>query len=251
MIKRFLILTCAFMLCITGYSQEKCEGNGPKKGDVTMAATIGYNTYVGKNAVSGNFKDYEISALSTDWFDTKLMVGIDGSWFFSNKWSLRFGGSLGFTNNPGYTSVPGTIDENTTNGDGSVPNYRAVASGQTLKYSVFTGIDRYFQHKSLRNLYFHLGVHGGFAYGLNEIKYDEETAMGKSIGEAFNIKGAINFGVDYYFLPAMFIGIEINPFQYTYNTTTIKPQEGLKNLSANSHNYGFLAAPTLKIGFKF
>ena len=33
--------------------------------------------------------------------------------------------------------------------------------------------------------------------------------------------------------------------------TTYKPQEGLSNLDADSHNYNFLAAPTLKIGFKF
>ena len=38
---------------------------------------------------------------------------------------------------------------------------------------------------------------------------------------------------------------------YTYNMTTLKPQEGLSNLDADSHNFGFLAAPTVKVGFKF
>ncbi|OUP06540.1 hypothetical protein B5F34_14065, partial [Mediterranea sp. An20] len=44
---------------------------------------------------------------------------------------------------------------------------------------------------------------------------------------------------------------EIDPFAYTYNRTLIKPQEGLSNLDANSHNFGIFAAPTLKVGFKF
>ena len=179
------------------------------------------------------------------------MVGVEGSWFFSDKWSWRLGGGLGFTNNPGYSEVTGTFDENDSEPAGNIPTYRAVADGQTFKYNVYTGVDRHIQHKNLQNLYFHVGVHAGFAYGLNQILYNEEKSMGKSIGEAFNIRGAVNTGVSYYVLPGMFLGVEVNAFQYTYNMTTIKPQAGLANLSADSHNFGFLAAPTLKIGFKF
>lgn len=254
MIKRLLMLTCAAMLSLTGFAQNNgAEGNGPVKGDVTLSATVGYNSYVGQNAPTATSEVmYEVAALSTDWFDNKLMVGVEGSWFFSDKWAWRFGGGLGFTNNPGYTEVPGTYDPETDEaGDGFVPSYRAVADGQNFRYNVYTGVSRYIQHNTLKNLYFHVGAQVGFAYALNQIRYDEATSMGKSIGEAFNIRGMINAGVDYYVLPGMFIGVEVNPFQYTYNMTSIKPQEGLANLSADSHNFGFLAAPTLKIGFKF
>ena len=75
--------------------------------------------------------------------------------------------------------------------------------------------------------------------------------MGRSIGETWNLRGAITMGVDYFVLPAMYVGAQIDPFAYTYNMTTYKPQEGLSNLDADSHNYNFLAAPTIKIGFKF
>ena len=44
---------------------------------------------------------------------------------------------------------------------------------------------------------------------------------------------------------------QIDPFSYTYNMTTYKPQEGLSNLDADSHNFSFLSAPTIKISFKF
>ena len=249
MIKKLIVLTCAAMLGISAFAQD---GNGPKKGDWTVSATVGYNSYVGNNAPTVTTSEmYEIAALSTDWFENKLMVGVEGSWFFSDKWSWRLGGGLGFTNNPGYSEVTGTFDENDSEPAGNIPTYRAVADGQTFKYNVYTGVDRHIQHKNLQNLYFHVGVHAGFAYGLNQILYNEEKSMGKSIGEAFNIRGAVNTGVSYYVLPGMFLGVEVNAFQYTYNMTTIKPQEGLANLSADSHNFGFLAAPTLKIGFKF
>ena len=249
MIKKLIVLTCAAMLGISAFAQE---GNGPKKGDWTLSATVGYNSYVGNNAPTVTTSEmYEIAALSTDWFENKLMVGVEGSWFFSDKWSWRLGGGLGFTNNPGYSEVTGTFDENDSEPAGNIPTYRAVADGQTFKYNVYTGVDRHIQHKNLQNLYFHVGVHAGFAYGLNQILYNEEKSMGKSIGEAFNIRGAVNTGVSYYVLPGMFLGVEVNAFQYTYNMTTIKPPEGLANLSADSHNFGVLAAPTLKIGFKF
>lgn len=251
MIKKLFILTVASLLGFTAYCQNSTEGNGPVKGDVTISGTVGYNSYVGKNAPSGLLNSYENAALSSDWFDSKLMIGIEGQWFFTNNWALRLGGGLGFTNQPGYAAKPGTVDANSEAGDGSIPDYRAVGNGQNLKYNVYTGFDRYFQSKKVANLYFHAGLLAGFAYGLNQVKFDEETSMGKSTGEAFNIRGALNCGVDYYVLPGMFIGLEVSPLAYTYNMTTIKPQAGLSNLSADSHNFAFLSAPTLKVGFKF
>ena len=248
MIRKLFIFAVASLLSVGVYSQES---NGPVKGDFTVSGTIGYNSFVGKNAEVTMSTSYYNSALSTDWFDSKLMVGLEGQWFFSDSWALRLGGGLGFTHNPGYTSKPGTVDENTEPGDGSIPDYRAVGDAQTLKYNVYTGVNRYFQSKKVSNLYFHAGVQVGFAYGNNQVKFDEESSMGKSIGEAFNIRGALNCGVDYYVLPGMFIGLEVSPVAYTYNMTTIKPEAGLSNLSADSHNIGFLASPTLKIGFKF
>lgn len=251
MIKKLLILTVASLLGFTAYCQNSTGDNGPVKGDVTLSATLGYNSYIGKNAPSGLLNSYENAALSTDWFESKLMVGIEGQWFFSKNWALRLGGGLGFTGNPGYAAKPGTIGPDSEVGDGSIPDYRAVGSGQSLKYNVYTGIDRYFQSKKVTNLYFHTGIQVGLAYGSNQVKFDEETSMGKSTGEAFNVRGALNFGIDYYVLPGMFIGLEVSPLAYTYNMTTIKPQSGLSALSADSHNFAFLSAPTIKIGFRF
>lgn len=245
--KSFFIAIVASLLSLTLYGQ----GNGPVKGDFTLSTTFGYNSYVGKAAPSGLLSQYGNAALSTDWFDKQLMTGLEGQWFFTDRWALRLGGGLGFTHNPGYSARPGTFDEDSEIGDGSVPDYNAVGNAANLKYNVYTGFDRYYQSKKVNDLYFHIGVQVGLAYGLNRVNTADENTLGTSTGEAFNIRGALNMGVDYYILPAMFLGLEVSPLAYTYNMTTIKPQPGLRNLSADSHNFAFLAAPTLKIGFHF
>ena len=75
-----------------------------------------------------------------------------------------------------------------------------------------------------------------------QLRYtDEYETMGKSTAETYNLRGAITFGVDYFVLPAMYVGVQVDPFAYTYNMTTYKPQEGLGNLSADSHNFSVLA----------
>ncbi|MCE8577492.1 hypothetical protein K0E76_22615, partial [Bacteroides fragilis] len=114
----------------------------------------------------------------------------EGGWFFKDQWKLNLGGGVSFTNNPGYPAVPGTIDENTEIGDGSIPNYRAVADAQSFAYNVSAGVDRYFNIKRVPNLMWYTGVRVGFAYGENEMKYDEETSMGKSVAESWNLRGA-------------------------------------------------------------
>lgn len=257
-IKRLLLLAVIPMMCLTAIAQNHIdrEKYTPRKGDFTLAATVGYNSYANITAPSGLETDYEVAALSTNWTDKKLMVGFEAGWFFNDKWKLNLGGGLNFTNNPGYSAKLGTYDtgETGTNdevGDGSVPNYRAVGDASSLAFNVFTGVDRYFNVKSVSGLMWYAGARVGFAYGQNQVKYDEPESMGKSVAETYNIRGSLTAGMDYYLIPGLYVGCQIDPISYTYNTTTYKPQEGLSNLSADSHNFSLLAAPTVKIGFKF
>ena len=112
------------------------------------------------------------------------------------------------------------------------------------------GLDRYFS-SSVKNLMWYGGVRVGMAYSLNEQKYDEWTAMGKSVGESWSLRGALTIGADYYVMKGMYVGASVDPFAYTYNMTSFRPQEGLARLSADSSNFAILAAPTVKIGFRF
>lgn len=252
-IRRLLLLAVMPMMCLALHAQDGKKDYTPKKGDFTLAATVGYNSYASVSALPGTLANYEAAALSTNWTDKQLMVGFEAGWFFNDLWKLNLGGGLNFTNNPGYSAVPGTMDENASAEEnmGEIPSYRAVANAQTFSYNVFAGVDRYFKIKNVPNLTWYTGLRVGMAYAQNQMKYDEYESMGRSVGESWNLRGAITLGVDYFVLPAMYVGAQIDPFAYTYNMTTYKPQEGLSNLDADSHNYSFLAAPTVKIGFKF
>lgn len=245
-LRKLILIAVAPMMCFAVHAQEVC----PKKGDLTVAATVSYNSYTSMKALAGNQSSYSLSAASTNWNDKQLMVGIEGGWFFKDLWKLTLGGGMSITSNPGYAALPGTIDENSKPGDGSIPNYQAVASQSDLQFQAFTGIDRYFKTKAT-GMMTYLGVRLGYAYGRNSSFADSEEYAGKSIGESFNIRGALTAGVDYFFANDIFIGAEVNPIAYTYNKSTLKPQAGLGNLEANSHNFSILAAPTLKVGFKF
>ena len=126
-IKRLLILAVLPMMCLAANAQNCSKDNTPKKGDFTVAATVGYNSYTNVTAPSGLLTDYEVRALSTNWADKKLMVGFEGGWFFKDQWKLNLGGGVSFTNNPGYPAVPGTIDDSNKNNSadenmGEIPN---------------------------------------------------------------------------------------------------------------------------------
>ena len=245
-LRKLFILAVAPMICLAAHAQDV----EPKKGDITVAATVSYNSYTSLNAPAGNLKDYNLQAVSTNWNDKQLMVGIEGGWFFKDLWKLTLGGGLSITSNPGYAPVPGTADASSEPGDGSIPNYGAVASQSDIQFNVFTGVDRYFKTK-VTGLMPYVGIRVGYAYGRNSAFADDETWMGKSIAESFNIRGAATVGVDYFLTEGIFVGAQVDPFAYTYNKSTYKPQEGLGNLSANSNNFSVLAAPTIKVGFKF
>ncbi len=246
-IKRLLVSAVLPILSLTVYAQD---ANTPQKGDFTVAATLGYNSYTNVTALPGNLTDYDAISESALWSNKKLMVGFEAGYFVGDKWKLNLGGGLNFTHNPGYADKPGTIDDLTDDPVGEIPNYRAVASQYSCTYNVYAGLDRYFS-TGMKNLMWYTGIRFGTAYSLNEMKYDEWESMGKSIGESVNLRANVVIGVDYYILPAMYIGVSIDPFAYTYNLTTYKPQEGLSNLQADSSSYSVFAAPTIKLGFKF
>ncbi len=251
-IRQFVMSAVLLVSCL-GAAAQNTE-NTPAKGDFTVAATLGYNSYTSVTAQPGNLTDYSAASLSTDWSNKKLMVGFEAGYFVSDRWKLNLGGGMNISHNPGYTAKPGTIDSGNAgsieDNMGEIPNYLAVASQYSCTYNVMAGVDRYFA-TPVTNLMWYTGIRAGFAYSLNEQKYDEWTSMGKSVGESWNLRGAVTVGADYYLTCGLFVGASVDPFAYTYNMTSFRPQEGLARLSADSSSFAVLAAPTIKVGFKF
>ena len=246
--KRILtMLTAALLLASTVSVAQERGGN---QNDLTFAVTAGYNGSVMQSAQPGNQPSYSVSSISTNWNDKSLGLGVELGWFFVDLWRLNVGGGFSFTNTPGYPAVPGTVDEMWEAGDGSIPDYLGVANQNTMQFNVSLGFDRYFRTE-VEGLLPFVGIKAGYAYGSNIAFMDDETWMGQSAGEAFNIRGAVTVGVDYYLSDGFFVGASIDPFAYTYNYTMIRPQDGLAGLAADSHNYSAFAAPTIRIGFCF
>ena len=249
--KKLIISAVLPILCLTTVMAQSPaqQDNTPKKGDVTLAVSSGFTTSTNISAYDGNQAVYSVQSMT----DKAFSLNVEGGWFVGDRWKLFLGGGMNFTNNPGYPSVPGTMDESASIEDnvGEVPSYRAVADAQSIQYGVTIGIDRYYGVKGVKNLMLYTGLRFGFLYGQNQQLYSEWTAMGKSVAETSNARAAFTFGAEYYVLPGMFVGISIDPFCYNYNVTTYVPQEGLANLSADSHSFGAFAAPTIRLGFKF
>lgn len=247
-IKKLLISAVLPVLFLTtAVAQEVEQGdNTPKKNDFTVATTVGYNSFTSVQALPGGQADYSATAISTDWSDKKLMVGIEGGWFMTDLWKLTLGGGLTFTNNPSYYGMSPIYDEDNL----ILPGYDSVADAYSFGYNANLGIDRYFRLKGVKNLMLYVGVRAGFAYAVNE-QFKEGEWFTKSQAETFNLRGALTFGVDYFVLPNMYVGLSVDPVSYTYGYVAYKPQAGMNNLAADNHNIGFLAAPTIKLGFKF
>ena len=266
--KRILTMLTAALLLVSTVSVA--QERGGNQNDLTLAVTAGYNGSVMQSAQPGNQPSYSVS--STNWNDKSLGLGVELGWFFVDLWRLNVGGGFSFTNTPGYPAVPGTVDKTWEAGDGSIPDYLGVANQNTMQFNVSLGFDRYFRTEvegllpfvgikagyaygyfrtEVEGLLPFVGIKAGYAYGSNIAFMDDETWMGQSAGEAFNIRGAVTVGVDYYLSDGFFVGASIDPFAYTYNYTMIRPQDGLAGLAADSHNYSAFAAPTIRIGFCF
>lgn len=255
MIKKVIILTTsALLLGFSSYAQD----NAPKKGDFLLSASVGYSSQIQAVAASSssNTPSYAISAMNSNWFTNRVATGIEASYFVSKSWALRLSGGLGFSTAPGYDARPGSVGDlgpgagESDPNDVVVPDYASVANSNALSYNVALGFS-YYKNVGVKNLFFTSGAQIGFSYGNNVQKQYEENSMGRSVAETYSSRISAVVGMEYFFLPSMYIGLEVSPVSYSYSIRTIRPQDGLSALSADSHNIGVLAAPTLKFGFKF
>ena len=251
MIKKLLIAAVLPIMCFT-VSAHAQQDNTPKKGDVTLGATVGYNNYVTASAKAGNLTNYSASAFSPNWNNKQLMVGIEGGWFVHDFWKLSVAGGFNSSTKPGYAAVEGTIDSGSyENNIGEIPTYNSINAESSLAYTAAVGVDRYFKVRNVKNLMWYTGLRVGFAYAHNQVQSDDWQMLGRSVAETWNLRAGITFGVDYYVLPSMFVGVSVDPFTYTYGMTSYRPQEGLGRLSADTHDFSAFAAPTIRVGFKF
>ena len=249
MLKRVLTIAIIMTGSVLLANAQTKDDFTPKKGDKSVSLNLGVGSFVGMEAPAPDLSTYNITAPQTSWFDKQLSLNFEFRWMFAKKWALKAMGGFSFKHNPEYQALPG----NSTDGKfetGDIPDYNFVTSKDKIKYSIVLGAERFVKTK-YDKLFFRYGGEFGFSYGKQEAKADDESYLGKSIGEAFGYRVAGVTGFDYFVSKAFFISIEIRPIAYDYTVYNIRPQVGLKLLSSDTHGFDFLSNPMLKIGFRF
>ena len=243
-IKRIFAFAAAMLVGISVLAQEQQGRIKPVRLGLTV--TAGSNSYAGISALPGTLASYGTEALSVNWMDKAPAFGVEGSMIICDRWKLDLGGAFTFGFNPGYSGVPGTGSKL-----GDIPTYEPVALQQNLSYLVYLAGSYYFRIPSIPALRPSVGLRLGGSYANNQQIADDEKWMGVSAGETFTLNGSVIAGVDYYFSQHFFVGLGVDLFRYVYGVTSHRPQEGLGALQADTHNFGFLGAPKVKIGFMF
>lgn len=249
-IKKLLLIAFTVpTLWITANAQEE---QASKSNKFTFAATLGYNNYESADAPKGLGKSFSPVQHATSWTNKGSMVGFEAGWFLNDDW--RFVGSFGLSYSayPGYYEVPGvTGDEKTGESyEVFVPAYGTIPVQHNLSYAMSIGGDRYFNIEGTKLSWF-AGGRMGLAYTQNSKRYNEveKIEFGSSVARTWNYRIAAVAGADYYFSDRFFVGAQIEGISYTYAVSSIKPQPGLANRSADHYNLSFFGAPTIKIGF--
>lgn len=241
-IKRIFAFAAAMLVGVSVLAQE-----GPVKPvRVGVSVTVGSNAYAGISALPGTLASYESAALPTNWMDKAPAFGIEGSLILADHWKLDLGGAFNFGYNPGYPGVEGTGTQM-----GDIPTYEPVILQQSVSYQVYLAGSYYFRIPMVPAVRPSVGLRLGATYANNQQRKDVEEWMGTSVGENYTLGASIIAGFDYYFSRNFFAGVGVDLFRYVYGVTSQRPQEGLGVLGADSHNFGFLGAPKIKIGFVF
>lgn len=241
-IKRIFAFAAAMLVGVGVLAQE-----GPVKPvRVGVSVTVGSNAYAGISALPGTLASYESAALPTNWMDKAPAFGIEGSLILADHWKLDLGGAFNFGYNPGYPGVEGTGTQM-----GDIPTYEPVILQQSVSYQVYLAGSYYFRIPMVPAVRPSVGLRLGATYANNQQRKDVEEWMGTSVGENYTLGASIIAGFDYYFSRNFFAGVGVDLFRYVYGVTAQRPQEGLGVLGADSHNFGFLGAPKIKVGFMF
>ncbi|RHA38047.1 BT1926 family outer membrane beta-barrel protein [Odoribacter splanchnicus] len=249
MTKKIFAILLFMGIVFLGQAQTTHNEFAPKKGDKMVSLNLGAGSAVGIEAPLPDLGTYTVTAPHRNWLDKGLSMDVEFRWMFAQKWALKLRGGVSYGFGPEYSALPGTAE-----GDeaeiGDIPNYSFVPESNRLQYQAGLGCDRYVATRYQR-LFFYYGLEAGFAYGRSTANAEDETYSGKAVGETFNINGSFVTGFQYFIADAIYTGIEICPVGYSYAVNNLRPQAGVKMLSADTHQFNFLASPMIKLGFRF
>lgn len=246
-VKSIITILALVAVSFSALAQEQKGPIQPVR--IGVALTAGANSHLSVSAQSGMLTSYGAQALSADWTDKALGLGIEGSLIICDSWKLDLGGSVSGWNVPPRAIIPGTMDGNYEMGE--IPTYQAVDMQHKLNYMAYIASSYYFRIPAVPALRPYVGLRFQGSYAGSTLREQNYEALGRSTAEAYTLATGVLTGVDYYFSRHFFVGASVEPFRYTYGVVAYRPQEGLSLSAADTHFFGAFAAPQLKIGFLF
>jgi len=266
---KIILLLFVFLIWFGTIQAQEQSGLGPKKGTVTVSLLSGNASpnsiwlelpEAGRSSYSVGSYSY----LSTNSSGSVLnMVGLEGKWFFSDKWAVRLNGGTKFNATPAHEGIPGV----SLNGHTVVPTYNDVPARADADVSINMGVDRYFATKNQHLFWyaspvvnFQYARLSGFELGTPDL-YSGLTGsqLSTTVGDTSSPRYAEGYGLglsgiagaEYYTESGIVFGFELRGISYMYSVNSILPEQGLKPLRSESHNITFLSYPSVKIGFRF
>ncbi|MGQ1908312.1 BT1926 family outer membrane beta-barrel protein [Marinifilum sp. RC60d5] len=289
MYRKIISLISLSLLCGSAiFAQTNSVDEGlsfvPKKGNFTASLVLGNNNVTAINSnVLPNHSLYYSSRESVvnrlgadDTFSVKEaasitnMAGISLNYFLTDKISLSLFGSYGSRSVAGedaYSGVKALIDTDGHSISGTeIPAIQGSPETDNYKLYISAGADYHFKFeqdaKALKNVDFYLGVRVNYAYERLEktqtswLTSGEEGYLvesgdaGTATAEALGLGGAIVAGVDYYFSNAIYMGLEVNAFNFMYQHTEIVIAPGVQGADQSTTSMNAFSYPKFKIGFK-
>lgn len=257
MMKRLLMAASLTIVSLTIEAQESLRNS------LTVAVTIGSDTYTSAKAqVCYNAAGYTPD--NANWQDRKMMTGIELGWFATEEIKVALGGGFNYRCVPGFeeTSYAHGCDMGICSGTSYLDaekqiSYHAYLSGN---YYIRTGIERL---KAIA------GVKGDWAHCISKltptytgsystsvsgqssqtVSNRHHTTTGKA--EAFDIKGALTIGAEYFITRNFYAGVQADLGSFTYSVARTLPSDSKMTLKGEAYNASFLSCPMLKIGFAF
>lgn len=250
------------------------EGFAPQKGNYQLSLVFGKGQFISENtsyllpaynATSvglpgyGNQSGSPATYLRLGSINDNSVVniaGIQGKYFLTNQIEVNALVSMNINYTPKVHHIEGEKDIPNM----PIPSYRWVDGTYSNNYLAQIGTNYWFNTKNTR-LFPYVGFAGVGSlatitterpYTGVEIDGDPEEIYSASSrsGYAWASTAALVIGVDYSLIPGLTLGLEVQPFSYTYSEVNIKPT-GFSKFTAINQEYRIFQMPMLKLGFRF
>ncbi|MDR1673604.1 MAG: hypothetical protein LBS09_09135 [Bacteroidales bacterium] len=272
--KIIIIVALACLWAGRAHSQEEESGSGnayaPQKGNHQVNLLLGKGLFYNSGGYMFIRKNAEVVSDPNPWYNLVIsdpndnsignMLGVEYKYLLTEQIALSFVGA-GFINNTPWREAVDAVREDANNPYSPVilPKYetidarlhtRVVASlgGQ---YYFKVGNDRIHPYGGAQFTFQFASLSAQSTYsGIENLDVDAKDA-GVRVGQTIGWSPSLVAGIEYSLLPGFIVGFEIKAASFYYSGVQLFAQPGLEAMTAENHDFSFLAQPVFKIGFRF